>query len=193
MQNVSLGRLKILMAKYIKATSKHMKDVHVKEICFDCGWNYNKTIFSFDDKEFRVDEILNMSSIMSTATDALKETTCNGLIYPKDNSVRVRLFGKPTKQFNTLVRLIYKYSGVMIEWGDIKMEAFDSNPLNTTYLCYNENACKEAIDFIRSNRTSKDKLTAELNSRIIDGVIHDYLSLTITNPSGVIKANKEIW
>ena len=187
----TLNKLKILIAKYIKKNYRELDSSHTKiiNIIFKVDSSSN-TIVSFDEsQEYVVANVYPMDNWIEVINDALKESSCNGVAYRGiKGCVTIRLFGKPTKAFMMLARLIYRHTGKNLQWDEIKTFGIDSNPEDISYLCHNDEICQKGIDFIRSNKNRNYKLQVSIISEIINNdTIANELKLAIINNHGEIK------
>lgn len=166
MENKAISpiKLKILMAKHIKSCQKKLKQKEVNkiEVEFVFEWLEDMTMVKFGEAKYLISGKWLMPDLFDLVKESLEETCCDGVMTYNMSSCSVILFGKPVKPFNMLQRLIQKYSGIGIKWSDFKTEtqSVSGNFIDSKrrYLCYNENACQEGIDFIRNKRSSKDVL-----------------------------------
>ena len=184
---VTKARMMILMSKLIKSVSKHMRDKHEAVISFYVKSNEKIRWFDIGGDILIVNEDISFEEFRSLVEKALKETGCNGIIFGKGGAVHVKVFGKPTKPFKMLQRLIYKYSGITIEWDTIRNETIDE-PQSVEYLCFDEERCQDVIDFIRENRTAKDKMSVDIITDREEGYINISMILRVATPRGKLKA-----
>lgn len=188
---ITLNKLKILIAKYIKKNYRELDSNHTKiiNITFKVDSSSN-TIVSFDEsQEYVVNNVCPMDDWMETINDALKESSCNGVAYRGvKGCITIRLFGKPSKTFMMLARLIYRHTGKNLQWDEIKTFGVDSNPEDIYYLCHNDEVCQKGIDFIRSKQNRSHRLQVSIISEIINNdTIANELKLTIIDGRGGIK------
>lgn len=187
-KTISQLKLNVLLAKYIKKKSKGLKTYNKVLIPILSYINPQKTGLFFNEEWHYIDGFVPPDELIQKG---LNETKCNGVYFGTHNSFCVLLYGKPIAEFNKLVRLIYKYSGVTINWDDIKTEFTQMFPDKDKYLCYDEQQCKIAIDFIKNNRSSKDNIFVTINT-VGELVVRRALCISIVSPSGKEKASKTI-
>lgn len=185
---VSRKKLEILISKHIKSVARHMKDKHKEDIVFAVAWSGETTVIAINNETFVVNETIILQNIRYLVMDALGETGCNGAIDVDGSTIIVRVYGKPVKAFISLQRIIYKYSGFTIQWNAIKK--FGSKPLDVEYLCYDEDLCKEIIEYIMLNRLRKNKMEWSLISRNLYGIDHISLCIRIFTEKGKLKSEK---
>lgn len=190
---ISQGRLKLLLAKHIKKHAKHLGDKFFELLNFDFKWGESSTTILFGGEAYSMNGFYKLDDLNVLIEDAFKETGCNGVVCRDGATIRVRLYGKPTSNYKLLDRLVYKYSGFNMKWDTIRTDYVD-NPLKTKFLCYDEDTCREAIDFIRENRTSKDMLVTNIDERMSGSPdsIEDMkiLILKVKTPKGKVKAEE---
>ena len=236
-KQVTREQLVSLMAKFIKEQSKSMGDKTNVELPISisswvCGmgrdkkWThtditigdyYNKTIYTFTDKEITDERFVRMLN------KALEESKVRGKVYadtygdgywtPEQTIFRrIEIYAAPCKEFNTLAKLIQKYANKTIGGTDIfhvrvcgkRSSWSDSSAYR--YLCYDAKKCQTIIDTIRAKKTSKDGLKVEIEEYFSHGDEGDYrcamyqesewygcrgakLHFTIKTPTGKVKAD----
>lgn len=171
--------------------------------------------FEFKDRQIDDKEFINMIN------KALADSAVRGHIksmefgYGYSKEVRfehLEILARPFKEFTKLTNMLLKYSGKGIGAYDIystnicgKRSSW-SDSGRMSYLCYDAKKCNAIMEFIKKHRTSRDKVTISVNSYMDKGELYDYamraetewygvrgvnLSVTITTPSGKVKATNE--
>jgi hypothetical protein len=177
--------------------------------------NVGKRSFEFKDRQIDDEEFINM------VNKALADSGVRGHVksmefgYGYSKEVRfedVEILARPFKEFTKLTNMLLKYSGKGIGAYDIysvnicgKRNSW-SDSGRMRYLCYDAKKCNAIMEFIKKHRTSRDKVTISVNSYMDKGELYDYamraetewygvrgvnLSVTITTPTGKVKATNE--
>ncbi len=143
-------------------------------------------------EEYCVNGSLSRNDIHSLIKQALQESRCNGISFDQGEIVRVIVFAKPRKSFYMLARLLSKYAGYNLKWDDIKRVVLSNTPDGDKYLCYDDNSCQDAIDFIRQKKDSRDKLFVGVMRSTDGNIIDKALELSVTTPKGRFKCGMAV-
>lgn len=187
-KTISQLKLKVLLAKYIKKRSKELKTENRVIIPIVAAVAVNDTGFFFGEEWYYVDGFVSPEDCIQKA---FNETASKGVCFSSNGTYYVMLYGKPSPEFNRLTRLVYKYSGVTLNWDDVKTEYTHLTPDKNKYLCYDEQQCKIATDFIKQHRGQKDKLAITL-PEAGDLVFRRMLNIAVVSPSGNEKVSKNV-
>lgn len=189
-------QLKILIAKHIRRHSKELRGIHKIELEFTFKWLDGSTIVRFGNSEYIIDGEYNIEAFSELINEAFKETLCDGVLTKGCYMCKVVLFGKPVSSFDMLQRLINKYAKVSIDRDTVKKEYFTGGTVDegkTEYLCYDDDFCKNTIEWIRSNKTPKDYLRCfsfvdtDNPPCVVSGI-----KLTVETVHGKVKAERRI-
>ena len=192
---VTEAKLIVLMARHIKQSKRELKGVEILNLFFGIEQFSDSICVIFGDGEYRIKSTMeNLFNIARKALDVsgggwMSERWCK-----EGHFIEMIIFGKPTNSFCVLARTLERQASVKIGWDDIRTETENGNPFLTTYLCHNEERCKDALSFIRS-KASRDNLQVSVYPRFQNdcGVMEHVLRIEITTPKGKIKATKEFY
>lgn len=233
-------KLIILLAKYIKECSKKLNEktssinVPIGHDSWYSGrgndrvFHYTKIYFGDNNYKFYDKEINDKDFVVIVKT-AFKESKCKGKVNVEEwdmyegwrriHNVRfdsLVLLGKPCKEFNTLSRMLKKYTNKELGETDVnsssvcgKRSSWSADENSTDFLCYQPKKCQRAINFIREKRSSKDKLYFEIKNELEHddeyeykiaqyqesewyATEYNYLELKVTTPMGKTKGTLDV-
>jgi hypothetical protein len=185
---ITRKQLLVVIAKWIKKIVKTEKYGEIT-IDFRVGKNDLVTSFQVGHKWYYVDNSINPVDII---TDALNETRYKGIVYRNGMFVFVRVYGKPADSFKKFSRMLYRVSGVMLKWDDVKTRYVYDKQQSDKYLCYDNIACDDACRFIKYTRASKNKVKVDIQYDCGE-VFRRVLNLSIVSPSGKEKNSRSIF
>ena len=196
MNNIVVTRssMTIILARKIKSYSTDLKTCSQKEIEIKFNWGNRTTGLTIEGDHYVLSGIMPLEELCAMVDDAIDMTKQECRVTAYNDRIRLIMLGKPVKEFTTLKRLLSKYSKFTLGWLDVHSKTMNEygivHPEDVKYLCYDSNLCKEASDFIKANRTSKDSLVPEIISKIQDEGKVTRFSLRIRNetPKGKVKA-----
>ena len=164
---ITYRKLIIIIAKEIKLKNRLNKQNSLIKIRFTISHDDGKTFIHVDDNTYFVDGNYDDNNILS---DALNECSIDGYVDKDDDGFYVIIFGKPTKEFIKLSRVIEKSCGFKLDKKDIYTE-YPKNPKQErNYLCYNPISCMEALGFIKHNKKNNHlQVNIENNNQSFNG------------------------
>ena len=180
----------IALAKHIRKKKKdagcaskvlieiiHYKDKTKTSICFG-----DETYF-----------LIGNADVLEYVNMALEQSGCDGICYQANkNTISVVLYGKPIKEFVKLSRLIYKYTGIMMNRNDISIEYSSLPSYYNDYLCYNQTSCLRAINFIKANK-KRNKLEIDFCELKTETLKKNFAIMKVKTNSGKVKEKQYLY
>ena len=233
-ENVTREELANALGKYIKGMVKNMGEkTNMKLPISLTNWGsringqwkwtstevavrngYDTTKYIFKDKQIDDETFANMlrKVVADNAVRAfvVTEEYSTGWYSKEVRFKHIEVFAAPCKEFTKLSNMIAKYTNKGIGNYDVfsvsvcgKRSSWSDSGSNN-YLCYQPTKCQRIIDYIRSQKSSKDILSVEVREYFSHGDEGDYrcamyqesewygergaeLVVTITTPKGKVK------
>ena len=148
-------KLIVLIAKYIKSYCRKYGNTGKILTMIPVRYDKGITKFLIDNDLYGYNGWIDGKEIINKS---LAETSfINHVVFSGEDgySYFILVYGKPINNFQTLSRLIYRSSGVTINWDDVKT-IYPDKPEMSNYLCYDSNKCQEIISFIKKNKKTRD-------------------------------------
>ena len=175
-KNVGRNSLMIAIAREIKNKAKTIGKDGTAQASFSL-WEDGEKVF------LSIGNVLYTSNggVEGIVDDSIDMSRQDCAYYVDKDLYRITIFSKPCKPFVMLKRILYKYAGMELE----DHEVYDTLKESTNYLCYDEEECNRAIDFVRKTRGYSDTVEAKVDT--LDELEHTSLNIRITTPKGKVK------